>query len=317
MTDSFDREKVTNAPTNAGATADAGTREIARAKVNLFLHVRGRMPDGYHVLESFAVFPRIGDLIEVEPAEAISLTLSGPFSHALGGDDNLALSAARALSDRMPERPGAAIRLTKTLPVAAGIGGGSADAGATLRALARIWPTAPGEALPDIAFALGADAPVCLRSRPSFMGGVGEMLNRAPAFPAFWMVLVNPGQMLSTAEVFAGLTRRENPAGASVPRSFVDFDHMISWLQMQRNDLEKPARKLRPSIGKVLSALSWDRDCALSRMSGSGATCFGLFAEADAALAAAERIRRSDPQWWVAAAPVEAWSGDAALESVA
>lgn len=292
------------------------TREVARAKVNLFLHVRGRMPDGYHVLESLAVFPGVGDLIEVEPAEGIGLALDGPFAHALGGGDNLVVAAARALSDRMPDRPGASIKLTKTLPVAAGIGGGSADAGATLRALSRIWPNAPREALPDIAFALGADAPVCLRSRPAFMGGVGEMLNKAPAFPAFWMVLVNPNQPLSTAEVFAGLERRENPAGAAAPRGFVDFDHMIAWLQTQRNDLEKPARKLRPAIGRVLSALSWDRHCALSRMSGSGATCFGLFADSEKALAAAERIRRSDPQWWVAAAPVDEWRGTA-LESVA
>ncbi|MEL7463157.1 MAG: 4-(cytidine 5'-diphospho)-2-C-methyl-D-erythritol kinase [Pseudomonadota bacterium] len=301
--------------TDSSKSATA-TREVARAKVNLFLHVRGQMADGYHVLESLAVFPQVGDLIEVETADAIGLSLDGPFAPSLGASDNLVIGAARALSDRLPDRPGASIRLTKSLPVSAGIGGGSADAAATLRALARIWPKAPIDALPEIAFSLGADTPVCLRSRPSFMGGVGEMLNRAPAFPSFWLVLVNPNQPLPTAEVFSALSRRENPATTTAPRSFVDFNHLIAWLQSQRNDLERPARMLRPAIGKVLSALSWDRNCALSRMSGSGATCFGLYRNAEDALKAAERIRRSDPGWWVAAAPVSAWGGTA-LESVA
>ena len=284
--------------------------ELARAKVNLFLHVRGRMPDGYHVLESFAVFPEVGDFLEAEPAPGISLSLSGPFAAGLGsGGDNLAVSAARALSDRTSGGPGAALRLAKNLPLAAGIGGGSADAGAVLRALARLWPEAPGGALADIAFALGADAPVCLASRPAMMGGVGEKLDPAPTFPGFWMVLVNPGQPLSTAEAFAGLERRDNPPGAPPPRNFTDFSHLVSWLTLQRNDLEPPARRLRPVIGKVLSALGWDGDCALARMSGSGATCFGLFKTEASALSSAERLRRAESGWWVTAAPVAAWGG--------
>ncbi len=284
--------------------------ELARAKVNLFLHVRGRGPDGYHLLESLAVFPRIGDLVEAEAATTISLSLDGPFAPGLGtGPDNLVIGAAQALSDRVPGRPGAALRLTKSLPVASGIGGGSADAGAALRLLTRLWPGVPQAALPEIAFSLGADAPVCLRQEPAIMGGVGDRLAPAPAFPVFWMVLVNPMQGLSTAEVFAALERRENPAGPATPARFADFGHMTSWLSAQRNDLEPPARKLRPIIGRVLSALAWDRTCALARMSGSGATCFGLYASAGDALAAADRLRVAEPGWWITAAEVEAWQG--------
>lgn len=289
--------------------ARATEREVARAKVNLFLHVRGRLPDGYHVLESFAVFPAIGDLVEAERGEGLSLSTEGPFADALGGGDNLVIGAAKALSDRTEGRPGAALRLIKSLPVAAGIGGGSADAGAALRALARLWPEADARAAPEIAFALGADAPVCLRSTPALMGGVGEQLRPAPAFPAFWIVLANPGQPLATAEVFRALEQRENPGGQRAPRAFADFDHLVAWLHAQRNDLERPARQLRPVIARVLSALSWDGNCALSRMSGSGATCFGLYAAEGPALAAAERLRKAEPGWWVAAAPVEAWKG--------
>lgn len=289
------------------------TAEIARAKVNLFLHVRGRTGDGYHVLESLAVFPAVGDRLEAEiSASGLSLSIDGPFAAALTGDgDNLVLGAARALSDRMPGRPGAGLHLQKNLPVAAGIGGGSADAGAALRLLARLWPDAPGDQLSDIAFSLGADAPVCLVQKPSFMGGVGERLTPAPAFDAYWMVLVNPMQQLSTAEVFGGLERSQNPAGPAAPTRFVDFAHMTSWLTTQRNDLEAPARKRRPVIGQVLSALVWHPDCALARMSGSGATCFGLFETEAQALKAAQDLRISEPDWWVAAAPVEAHSGPA------
>lgn len=297
-------------------TSDRSTHgsfvELARAKVNLSLHVRGRRPDGYHTLESLVVFPRLGDLVEAEPAETLSLTLDGPFAAALGGaDDNLVAAAARALSDRIGGReragPGAALRLTKSLPVAAGIGGGSADAAAALRLLCRLWPDAPRETLPDIAFALGADAPVCLAQRPALMSGVGERLAAAPPFPEFWLVLVNPMTPLSTAEIFAALERRENPAGQAPPAHFADLGHLVSWLTRQRNDLEPAARRLRPVIGRVLSALGWDRRCRMARMSGSGATCFGLYGGERDALAAADALRSSEPDWWVAAAPVETW----------
>ena len=290
-------------------TADgAAQAEVARAKINLFLHVLGRRPEGYHALRMMVVFPRIGDLVTAEPSGGLSLSISGPFGDGLGaGEDNLTLGAAAALAAKVGGAPGAALHLEKNLPIAAGIGGGSADAGAALRLLARMWPGAERADLHDIAFALGADAPMCLSQTPAIAGGVGERLSPAPAFPGFWVVLVNPMKQLSTAEVFAGLERRENPVGADAPARFADLAHLTSWLSTQRNDMEAAARKLRPEIGVVLSALAWDRTCLFHRMSGSGATCFGIFATQEAALAAANRLRVAEPGWWVAAAEVEGW----------
>ena len=289
--------------------ADANARsELARAKVNLFLHVLGRRPEGYHLLEMLVVFPRIGDLVTAEPASTLSLSISGPFADGLScGPDNLTLGAADALAKLSGGAPGAALHLEKNLPIASGIGGGSADAGATLRLLADLWPDVNRANLPDIAFALGADAPMCLAQTPAIAGGTGERLTPAPAFPGFWMVLANPMAQLSTAEVFAGLERRSNPPAGKPPARFADLGHLTSWLSNQRNDMETAARRLRPEIGKVLSALAWDRTCLFSRMSGSGATCFGMYASEEYALAAADRLRQAEPGWWVAAAEVETW----------
>ncbi len=291
----------------AEAEAPAALAEPAPAKVNLFLHVRGRRADGYHLLESLAVFPRIGDALEAEPAAGLSLSLDGAFAAGLSsGGDNLVLAAAERLSATTPGRPGAALRLTKRLPIASGIGGGSADAAAALRLLARLWPGAARADLAGIAAGLGADVPVCLAGRPALMAGIGERLSPAPASPGFHLLLVNPMQPLSTAEVFGALAERENPPGPPAPAAFQDLGHLTAWLSRQRNDLEAPARRLRPAIGRALAALAWDSACRLARMSGSGATCFGVYETAAAAEAAAERLRAAEPGWWVAAAPVEA-----------
>lgn len=295
-------------PLQKMAADGAALAEVARAKVNLFLHVLGRRPEGFHTLRMMVVFPKIGDLITAEPADGLSLSISGPFADGLStGKDNLTLSAAEALAAKIGAAPGAALHLEKNLPIAAGIGGGSADAGAALRLLSRMWPGADRVDLHDIAFALGADAPMCLAQTPAIAGGVGERLAPAPAFPGFWVVLVNPMTPLSTAEVFGGLERRENPAGGAPPARFVDLAHLTSWLSTQRNDMETAARKLRPEIGKVLSALAWDPTCLFRRMSGSGATCFGIFASKADAMAASDRLRLAEPGWWVAPAEVEGW----------
>lgn len=290
------------------AVDGAAQAEVARAKINLFLHILGRKPNGYHALRMMVVFPRIGDLVTAGPSDRLSLSISGPFGDGLStGADNLTLGAAQALAAKIGGAPGAALHLEKNLPIAAGIGGGSADAGAALRVLARMWPGAEHADLHDIAFALGADAPMCLAQTPALVGGVGERLSPAPAFPGFWVVMVNPMKQLSTAEVFAGLESRENPEGAAAPARFIDLAHLTSWLSTHRNDMESAARKLRPEIGVVLSALSWDRTCLFHRMSGSGATCFGIFANETLALTAADRLRKAEPGWWVVAAEVEAW----------
>jgi 4-diphosphocytidyl-2-C-methyl-D-erythritol kinase len=232
---------------------------FAPAKVNLYLHVTGQRDDGYHLLDSLAVFPAVGDVVGVAPAAALGLNISGRFGAVLQAEpDNLLLRAARRL------RPDAAVALTleKNLPVASGIGGGSADAAAALRLLARHWDIAAP--LHEAALALGADVPVCLASAPARMAGIGEILSPAPRLPRFGMVLVNPG----VAVALGRLT----------------------------NDLQAPAVALQPVIGEVLRALESLPGALLARMSGSGATCFAIFATPEQAAAAAEKIRH--PGWW-------------------
>lgn len=284
--------------------------DLARAKVNLFLHLRGRRPDGRHELQSLAVFPEIGDRLRAEPSALRSLSLEGPFAPALEtGEDNLALRAVETLGRALGETRGVALALDKRLPLAAGLGGGSADAAATLRLLMRLWGRAPeAETLAALALALGADVPVCLGSAPALMGGAGERLRPAPFFPAFHLTLVNPMRALSTAAVFGALERREHPPAEPPPARFEDVGALAAYLGRQRNDLEAPARRLAPAVGAVLGALRWSPACRLARMSGSGATCFGLFETAAEAAAAADAIRAREPGWWVAAAEVKPWS---------
>ena len=201
---------------------------------------------------------------------------------------------------------GAALKLTKSLPVAAGIGGGSADAGAALRLLSRLWgedPAAAGALAPD----LGADVPMCLSQQPALVGGVGELLRPAPAFPGFAVVLVNPMRPLPTAEVFAGLETRANPPAPAAPDRFASLADLVDWLGALRNDLEGPALARMPVIGGVLARIAGTEGCRLTRMSGSGATCFGLYDDLDTARRAADDLRAAEPAWWVAAAPVEGW----------
>lgn len=276
----------------------ASATELAPAKVNLALHVVGRRTDGYHLLDSLVVFPRLGDRLEAEPAAGLSLSIDGPFGLDLdAGPSNLVLQAALLLGDGR----GAALRLTKALPVASGIGGGSADAAATLRLLARLWDVS----LPPAAavLRLGADVPVCLAGKACRMQGIGESLSPL-SLPAFWLVLANPGVPVATGAVFAGLASRQNPGLGGIP-ALGEFAALVAWLAAQRNDLEAPAVAVAPAIGRVLAGLRGQDGCGLARMSGSGATCFGLFAGESAALAAADALRAAEPGWWVTAAPVE------------
>jgi 4-diphosphocytidyl-2-C-methyl-D-erythritol kinase len=270
--------------------------ELAPAKVNLFLHVTGRRADGYHLLDSLVVFAAAGDVLRGEVAGGLNLEVQGPFAASLSGEpDNLVLRAARSLGGR-----GARLVLEKNLPVASGIGGGSADAAAALRLLCRLWKLAPPD-LPGIALALGADVPVCLARRPSRMGGVGERLDVAPRLPRCGLVLVNPGVAVATPEVFRA-RRGDWSAPAELPRAWPDVAAMASDLQELRNDLEPPAIALQPVIGEVISALATVPGCRLARMSGSGATCFGLFDDPVMASEAAMRLRR--PDWWTWGGPL-------------
>lgn len=269
-------------------------QRIARAKVNLALHVVGRRADGYHLLDSLVAFADFGDVVTVEPAPSLSLSITGPMAAGLSaGSDNLVLKAAQMLGSPL----GAAITLEKRLPIASGIGGGSADAAATMQALGALW----GCALPDAGqvLALGADVPVCLAGQSCRMAGIGDQISPIELPPAH-LVLVNPGVGLSTAAVFGALLCRDNPPlppAAPMP----DAVALAAYLGHCRNDLEAPALSLVPQIGAVLAALQGQTGCLLARMSGSGATCFGLFASASAAEAAATALRAQSGAWWVQA----------------
>lgn len=267
--------------------------EAAPAKINLTLHVIGRRADGYHLLDSLVVFTALGDRVTVAPAPALSLAVTGPQAAGVPTDDsNLVLRAARMLGG-----PAAAITLDKHLPTAAGIGGGSSDAAATLRALARLTRCAVPQAA-EVA-RLGADLPVCLEPRPRRMSGVGEVLTEAPPLPPIWLVLVNPGVALSTPAVFARLTDPlGRPMPATLPRCASAADLAV-FLRMQRNDLEAAARQIAPKIGAVTEALTAQPGCLIARMSGSGATCFGVFADPLHAAGAARALSAAHPGWWV------------------
>jgi 4-diphosphocytidyl-2-C-methyl-D-erythritol kinase len=278
---------------------------LARAKVNLYLHVTGRRADGYHLLDSLVVFAEAGDEITLAPADRLSLAIDGPFAIGLGnGSDNLVLRAARALQELTGTRAGAAIRLTKDLPVASGIGGGSADAAATLDGLCGLWNLAPGRtALLGIAAKLGADVPVCLDGLPSFVGGIGEDLAPARWLPPAWLLLANPGVATPTPAVFkARHGAFSKPARWSEPPR--DFPEFAARLQACRNDLTEAAISVTPAIRDVLVALAALPGCVLARLSGSGATCFGLFADEAAARAAEAKLRAEQPRWWVTAAAI-------------
>lgn len=267
---------------------------LARAKVNLALHVTGQRADGYHLLDSIVAFADYGDRITVEPAATLTLTITGPFAANLPSADNLVLRAARALHPNL----GARITLQKNLPVSSGIGGGSADAAATLHALSQLWslPLPP----PETILTLGADLPVCLAGHPARMQGIGDLLTPLPLPPA-WIVLANPGVVLPTAAVFRALHDRNLP-GLALPPPLNHAADLVLYLQTTRNDLEPPARALAPAIPKTIAALGHQSGCLLARMSGSGATCFGLFVGQTEAQTAARSLLAAHPEWWVIAA---------------
>jgi 4-diphosphocytidyl-2-C-methyl-D-erythritol kinase len=280
--------------------------EDAPAKVNLTLRVLGRRADGYHEIESLVAFAGVGDRLSFAPGGALALTVRGPSAGEAGATaDNLVLKAARALADRLPTVGAGTFDLEKRLPVAAGLGGGSADAGAALRLLARTNNLAADDPLLYAAArATGADVPVCLDPRTRLMRGIGEILSSPFKLPPLQGVLVNPGVALSTKAVFA---RWKPPAAPVVPADLTLLtamskrDQLVRFLLSQANDLESAAIALAPVVADVLLALSSQPHCELARMSGSGATCFAVFASAIAAIKAAEAIHAEYPNWWVRA----------------
>lgn len=279
----------------------------APAKINLALHVTGRRADGYHLIESFVVFAELGDQVTVQPADRDAFKLEGPEAAALSAEaasSNLVVRARDALRDAARqsgiELPPVDIRLDKRLPVASGIGGGSADAAATLKALCALWGYDTGqETLSRIALGLGADVPMCLQGRPLIARGIGETL--APVDLGFTLdlVIVNPRIGVSTPKVFSALESRDNPPLPD-PEGVDDKDRFLAWLAGTRNDLQPPAQSMVAEIDQCLSALHL-AGAQFARMSGSGASCFGVFANAEAAEMAAEQLRDDRPDWFIAA----------------
>jgi len=300
---------------------------FAPAKVNLTLHVTGQRDDGYHTLDSLIAFATRGDTVTVTPGDVLSLRCVGPEGDNVPDDaDNLILKVARQFQDM----PGAAFLLEKHLPIASGIGGGSADAAAAFRALMCIWSGGetgddaydPGQTpFAERLLTLGADIPVCLSCKAARMQGVGEMLSLVDNLPGMDAVLVNPRVGVSTPRIFKALDDKNNaPMPARLPR-FAGVYELALWLKEQRNDLQAPAMALVPEIRDVIDALEHDKDCMFARMSGSGATCFGIFPNKERARDAAERIAKANPAWWVrntrltsmsnAAKPRLEWASDA------
>jgi 4-diphosphocytidyl-2-C-methyl-D-erythritol kinase len=286
----------------------AAAVEAAPAKVNLALHVTGRRPDGYHTLESLVVFTELGDELEATPAPSDTLRIAGPFADAVGnGDTNLVLRAVRAFREKWPGSipEGLSLSLHKNLPVAAGLGGGSADAAAALRIMATLSSAPISDAgLQSLALSLGADVPACVVSRPLELGGTGESIRALESFPPCHLVLINPLIPVVTAEVFRRLAHHDHPGLPPFATPFAKLPLLAMWLEETRNDLEPPAILLAPIIADLATTMRQRQGCILARMSGSGATVFGLFGSGAQAHQAAHDLREMYPDYWVAAAPV-------------
>jgi len=276
---------------------------FAPAKVNLYLHVTGRRPDGYHLVDSLVAFADICDRLTAEPAASLSLVVDGPEAAGLAsvGDDNLVLRAARLLADHAGISDGAVLCLEKALPIAAGIGGGSSDAAAALLALRRLWQLPlDDETLCDLGGRLGADVPACVYRRAVWVGGIGERLDPAGALPGAGVVLANPRRALPTAAVFSARRGPFGDTGRFTPIPS-DASGLAEALALRGNDLTEAAIGLVPETGTVLQALERLPGVLLARMSGSGATCFALFADRLVAESARALLAAAEPRWWCAA----------------
>lgn len=281
------------------------TTALAAAKVNLYLHVAPAGADGYHPLASLMVFADIGDEVRAEADDALSLTVTGPFGQALSaGEENLVLRAARALMAATESAKSARLVLDKRLPLAAGLGGGSSDAGAALRLLRGLLaPKLADQELQAIAEALGADGAACLWGKAVIAEGRGERLSPAPVLPALPAVLINPAVPSPTGAVYRAYDAMGGQGACDRPAAppLRDVAAVAEWLGHCRNDLEAPARTLEPRIGQALDVMAAQPESLLTRMSGSGATCFALCASDEAAQAMAARILRDHPLWWTRA----------------
>ena len=267
--------------------------EISRAKVNLTLHVLGKRSDGYHCLDSLVAFPRIGDEIYVEPAKEINLKIVGRLATELATEDNLILKAA-SLLNRCGK--GALIVLNKDIPISAGLGGGSSNAAVVLRVLSKLW----GSSLPptDELISLGADVPVCMNWNLKKMRGIGEKVTTVKEPPSMWVVLANTGEQVPTGLIFDSIQSFSKQSPDVLP-VFTTKEIFVDYLLNHKNDLELPAVKLFPQIKILLEAIKHMPGCLISRMSGSGGTCFGLFLKKTDATNACKELTKAFPQTWI------------------
>lgn len=281
-------------------------RATAYAKLNLALHVTGRREDGYHLLDTLVAFTGYGDELTISPAEADNFTLSGRFGAGLPvSGDNLVLKARDLLRARFPQHSTpVAIHLEKNLPVASGIGGGSSDAAAVLALLLKLWSIKPEQSLlQQICLQLGADVPMCLHGQlhggALIAKGIGEDVQSLSGLPLLPMVLINDGTAISTPQIFKHLSKRDNPALPQLTQ-FSSHTELCDFLKTTRNDLFPPASEIAPQLPEILQAL---RACGAdyAQMSGSGATCFGIYATLEQAQQAAAQLQHQNPHWFVCA----------------
>jgi 4-diphosphocytidyl-2-C-methyl-D-erythritol kinase len=264
--------------------------------VNLTLHVVGQRANGYHELHSLVCLTEFGDQIHLSPAAEFSFQVIGPYAAGIPVDEsNLVVQAAKFMAQTHSKSLDCQIILEKNLPMASGIGGGSSDAAAVMRALSQYWSVP----LPNVdeLITLGADIPVCMNKGLTLMQGAGEDVTQLSTAPNWGLVLVNPNVGVSTPAVFNALNSKQNPPMQNVAENCVD----IAWLSDQRNDLEPPAKAMVPEVATVVAAISEIPQCQVARMSGSGATCFGLFTDIKRANVAADHLQQAHPNWWVVA----------------
>ena len=280
---------------------------FAPAKINLYLHITGRLDNGYHTLDSLVVFADIGDRVEIEPATDFQFRVDGPYAGGFSpkeldsspNSSNLIVQAVWSLARAAQKVPNIRATLTKNLPLASGLGGGSSDAAAVIWGLLEWWGlSSQAHYLPGLMARLGADVPVCLPCKPARVRGIGDILDPAPPMPEVAVVLVHPGKACPTSDVFSrfngGLKEAQN-----MPQNLDSFENLVSFLKNQENDLYSAARTTVPEIDNAINALSSQKGCAIARLSGAGATCFGLFESEALAQNAANNIAAENPDWWV------------------
>lgn len=271
---------------------------IAPAKVNLFLHVIGKNNDDYHLLESLVTFADFGDNITITSAEEYNLEVKGEFSSNLSSQDNLVTKAVQGLEEITDEKLNFHITLEKNIPSGAGLGGGSSDAAAVVKALLDIKNiTLDNEILLPFLTKLGADVPVCFAQTTSFVEGIGEKITPIKINEKLYAALVHPNQHSNTAEIFKDF--KQNFSNSIDMAAQLNIGNMLSFIENKRNDLTDAATSNTPVINDVFSALQNQSDCILTRMTGSGSCCFGLFDSSESAQKAAEEIQQEHPAWWV------------------